>query len=80
MEVLDQKTCLPEAMKGSGTGEYEKMLKGLRGIRVLLAEDNPINQKVAIGILEDAGLVVDTVEKWKAGPCSRYLKRCTMWY
>ncbi len=62
MEVLDQKTCLPEAMKGEGAGEYEKMLKGLRGIRVLLAEDNPINQKVAIGILEDAGLFVDTVE------------------
>ena len=31
MAVLDQKTCLPEAMKGEGAGEYEKMLKGLKG-------------------------------------------------
>jgi signal transduction histidine kinase/CheY-like chemotaxis protein/transcriptional regulator with GAF, ATPase, and Fis domain len=79
MEVLDQKICLPETIKGEGTGEYERMLKGLRGIRVLLAEDNPINQKVAIGILENAGLVVDTVENGRQA-LQRYLKRCTISY
>jgi signal transduction histidine kinase/DNA-binding response OmpR family regulator/HPt (histidine-containing phosphotransfer) domain-containing protein len=34
----------------------------LRGARVLLAEDNKINQVVAIGLLEDAEIVVDLAE------------------
>jgi signal transduction histidine kinase/ActR/RegA family two-component response regulator len=54
MEVFDQKNRLPKVNPGGDTGEYEKKMKGLRGVRVLLAEDNPINQKVAIGILEGA--------------------------
>ena len=33
----------------------------LRGARVLLAEDDSINQQVAQGVLEDAGAVVDVV-------------------
>ncbi|MCP4679398.1 MAG: response regulator, partial [Deltaproteobacteria bacterium] len=33
-----------------------------RAIRVLLAEDNIINQEVALGILEDMGLLVDTAD------------------
>jgi CheY-like chemotaxis protein len=32
------------------------------GARVLLAEDEPINQEVARSLLEDAGLVVDLAE------------------
>jgi PAS domain S-box-containing protein len=32
------------------------------GTRVLLAEDNDINREVAVALLEDAGLVVDTAE------------------
>ncbi len=34
------------------------MLKGLEGARVLLVEDNEINQQVAMEILADAGLIV----------------------
>ncbi|MEW6363651.1 MAG: response regulator [Acidobacteriota bacterium] len=34
-------------------------LHGLRGALVLLVEDNPINQQVALGILEETGLRVD---------------------
>jgi CheY-like chemotaxis protein len=32
---------------------------GFAGVRVLLAEDEPISQEVARGLLEDAGLAVD---------------------
>jgi PAS domain S-box-containing protein len=35
-----------------------EMLKGLKGARVLLVEDNEINQQVAMEILADAGLIV----------------------
>jgi PAS domain S-box-containing protein len=33
----------------------------LRGARVLLVEDNELNQEVALGLLEDTGLAVDVV-------------------
>ena len=34
-------------------------IDSLRGLKVLLAEDNDFNQEVATGILSDAGLIVD---------------------
>lgn len=37
-------------------------LEEQRGVRLLLAEDNPINRKVAVTLLERAGYKVDTVE------------------
>ncbi|AMK77900.1 MULTISPECIES: PAS domain S-box protein [Methylomonas] len=37
-------------------------LSGLKGRRVLLAEDNPINQEVALELLQEAGLLVDLAE------------------
>ena len=37
-------------------------VQDLTGCRVLLVEDNEINQEVAIGQLEDAGIVVDLAE------------------
>ena len=37
-------------------------VQGLTGCRVLLVEDNEINQEVAVGQLEDAGIVVDVAE------------------
>ena len=32
------------------------------GARILLVEDDPINQEVAVALLEDAGLAVDTAD------------------
>ncbi len=32
------------------------------GVRVLLAEDNPVNQEVATALLHNAGLCVDVAE------------------
>ncbi|MCJ7616615.1 MAG: response regulator, partial [Desulfobacterales bacterium] len=36
--------------------------KRLKGIQVLVAEDNPTNQEIALAILEGAGLVVEVVK------------------
>lgn len=38
------------------------VLPSLRGLRVLLVEDNEINREIAIELLTDAGLLVDSVE------------------
>jgi two-component system, sensor histidine kinase and response regulator len=38
------------------------LLDEYAGTRILLAEDEPINQEVSRGLLEDAGLVVDLAE------------------
>lgn len=40
-------------------------LKGIRGARILLAEDNEINQQVAQEILEQAALVVEIANDGK---------------
>jgi PAS domain S-box-containing protein len=50
------------ALRGPKTenDEAEKTLaRDYRGARILLAEDNPINQDVAMGLLADVGLAVD---------------------
>jgi len=59
-----------EQLKNSGidksiitsTSIYKKRLKG---IRVLVAEDNPTNQEIALAILEGAGMVVKIVTNGK---------------
>jgi two-component system sensor histidine kinase/response regulator len=43
-------------------GAIPMVAEGLRGQRVLLAEDNEINQEIAIELLTDAGLIVDVAE------------------
>jgi two-component system sensor histidine kinase/response regulator len=47
------------AASGNGHGEDPtKLVRGIRGARVLLAEDNDLNQQVAVELLEGAGLSV----------------------
>ncbi len=41
-------------------------LKGIRGARVLLVEDNELNREVALGLLEDAHLSIDAAENGQA--------------
>jgi PAS domain S-box-containing protein len=55
------------------------------GVRVLLAEDNPVNRKVAVSLLEREGFTVITVENgeealdaWKAGHFDIILMDCQM--
>jgi signal transduction histidine kinase/DNA-binding response OmpR family regulator len=40
-------------------------LERIRGARVLLVEDNELNREVALGLLEDAHLAIDTAENGK---------------
>ena len=57
-----------EALGGSNSKTYEAAssptieLERIRGSRVLLVEDNELNREVALGLLEDAHLSIDTAE------------------
>jgi signal transduction histidine kinase/ActR/RegA family two-component response regulator len=44
----------------------EQLKRRAAGMRVLLAEDEPINQEVALELLEDAGFMVDLAEDGEA--------------
>lgn len=46
-------------------GKESELMKGLAGVRVLLVEDNEINQQVAMEILAGAGLVVSVANNGK---------------
>lgn len=46
----------------TGKSADERLRDEYAGTRVLLAEDEPVNQEVSRGLLEDAGLVVDLAE------------------
>ena len=49
----------------TGRDAMDDELGGIRGARILLAEDNEINQEVAREILEQAGLIVDVANDGK---------------
>jgi len=58
----------PEAPGDAAAGAtVEDPLASIRGARVLLVEDNDINQQVAKELLEDAGLVVDVADDGQIG-------------
>jgi signal transduction histidine kinase/ActR/RegA family two-component response regulator len=46
----------------SGQSAEQRLLNEFSGTRILLAEDEPINQEVSRCLLEDAGLMVDLAE------------------
>ena len=56
-----EKKTRPVGEKGSDQGALER----IRGARILLAEDNEINQEVAVEMLEQAGLAVTIANNGK---------------
>jgi signal transduction histidine kinase/CheY-like chemotaxis protein len=50
------------AVEAPGSADFMEGLKPLRGARVLLAEDNPVNQQVAVAFLTMAGLQVTVAD------------------
>jgi len=69
-ELDDSPVLHGEPLRACGAdaklSELEEKLAVIRGAHILLVEDNEINQDVAIGLLTDAGLVVDTVDNGQA--------------
>jgi two-component system, sensor histidine kinase and response regulator len=59
MSVLGEVRAMPLKAKIVKGESLQSRLAALRGKRVLLVEDNDINQQVARELLEDAGLAVD---------------------
>ncbi len=60
--VTPLRTAAPTAAGAFGPTPVEQELaRRYRGVRVLLAEDEPINQAVTVELLEALGLVVDVV-------------------
>lgn len=57
-EKAPEATILPKPFV-NGREADERLLDEHAGARILLAEDEPINQEVSRGLLEDAGLIVD---------------------
>jgi two-component system sensor histidine kinase/response regulator len=47
------------AMPDGGMGILERQLKRLAGTRILLAEDNEVNQDVTVGLLAEVGILAD---------------------
>jgi two-component system sensor histidine kinase/response regulator len=59
MAALGQRRDEP---RGAAPAAIDDRLMALRGTRILLVEDNDINQQVARELLEDAGLLVDIAD------------------
>ena len=78
----------PNAMPGSQAiqnGGVDERLSGLRGARVLLVEDNDINQELATELLTDVGIVVTVagngvlaLQALEAGQFDAVLMDCQM--
>ena len=61
VRVLGGASEVPRSMGDESSGNFAQ-LATIRGARVLLVEDNDLNQEVALGLLRDAGFVVDLAE------------------
>ncbi len=77
-------TLFPTAGSTAGARAFQPAAPRLAG-RVLLAEDNPVNQAVAVGMLEAMGLAVDVasngreaVDRYAAGSYDVVLVDCQM--
>ncbi len=57
----------PRADREAANRELQSRLATILGARILVVEDNEINQQIASEVLEDAGFVVDVAENGQLG-------------
>jgi len=62
LKKANPEAAVPPAPTISSSSAEERLLKEHAGARILLVEDEPINQEVSSSLLEDAGLKVDLAE------------------
>ncbi len=62
--VVQTKPAAPEAVSGEVSGEAAEVVlrRDYAGSRLLICEDNPINQEVAMELLQDVGMTVALAE------------------
>jgi signal transduction histidine kinase/DNA-binding response OmpR family regulator/HPt (histidine-containing phosphotransfer) domain-containing protein len=60
----------PDPVRPARPATLPRVAEPLRGLRVLLAEDNEINREIAVELLTDGGLLVDTAENGRVA-CDR---------
>lgn len=64
--ILEKKNVIqPKSYSVNINDKEQEILTYIKESKILLVEDNEMNQEVAIGILEDAGFVVDMAENGK---------------
>jgi PAS domain S-box-containing protein len=56
------KNIPPAVLTANGLSAEETLRRNYRGCRLLLAEDDPTNQAVALGLLRETGFIVDLAE------------------
>ena len=61
LRVLSRESALPPDVRAPGVAE-QVLRDRHSGVRVLLAEDNPVNQEVGLALLQLVGLEVDLAE------------------
>ena len=62
MRVIGQDPTATRAVEALPDTTFFDALKDLRGARILLVEDNELNQQVAVELLQEAGFVVDVAD------------------
>jgi signal transduction histidine kinase/DNA-binding response OmpR family regulator/HPt (histidine-containing phosphotransfer) domain-containing protein len=61
MKIMGQRTRAPQTLR-QAPSTLEARMSSLQGARILLVEDNEINQQVASELLRDVGLLVEVAE------------------
>ena len=76
--MLNAENAAPQKSGELPSGD-SRDAKAFSGKRILLAEDNEMNQMIAVAVLEEAGFVIDiaangaeAVEKIRSSPAGRY--------
>ncbi len=65
LDAFGEEALLIGERKGNVATKASIYKKRLRGARILVAEDNPTNQQIALAILEDAGIIVEIANNGK---------------